>query len=107
MLIESWSQWLKRIFQATARSKPIRSKRPPLRFQPCLESLEERVVPAVLYDESASGDLSNNKFAPTARTLALGTNSVLGSVSGFGGDGQDWITLHLPSGMVLSSLVLK
>jgi uncharacterized repeat protein (TIGR01451 family) len=67
--------------------------------------LEDRAVPAVLYDEAVSGDLSNNPSAPTQLTAALGVNSVLGTVGG-GTGSQDWLTLHVPAGMVLDSLVL-
>jgi hypothetical protein len=57
-----------------------------------------------LYDESVSGDLSNNQAAPTPLTLAPGTNAVKGTVGG--ADMQDWIMLHVPTGMTLSSIVL-
>jgi hypothetical protein len=60
---------------------------------------------AVLYNEGVSGDLSNNQLAPTARVPALGINSVLGTVFG-GGDSQDWISLSIPAGLQLSSVVL-
>jgi hypothetical protein len=60
---------------------------------------------SVLYDESVSGDLSNNQAAPTARTLSVGTNSVLGTVNG-SGDSQDWIAVAVPSGFTLSGCVL-
>jgi hypothetical protein len=59
----------------------------------------------VLWNESASGDLSNNPSAPTSFTLAPGVSSILGSVSG-GPDTQDWVTLTVPSGLQLNSLVL-
>ena len=45
---------------------------------------------AIIFDEAVSGDLSNNPAAPTALALTLGSNSVIGTVSGFdNGDGQD------------------
>ena len=59
---------------------------------------------SILYDESVSGDLSNNQSAPTARTLAIGTNSIKGAVGGT--ESQDWVALTVPAGDVLSSLVL-
>ena len=39
---------------------------------------------ATIYDEAVSGDLSNDKAAPTALTLTPGSNSVIGTVNGFG-----------------------
>jgi hypothetical protein len=75
------------------------------RLRLILDLLEDRAVPSVLYDESISGDLSNNQNAPTQRTAALGTNSVLGTVGGVTGS-QDWLTITVPSGMVLDSIVL-
>lgn len=47
-----------------------------------VELLEDRVVPSVLYDESISGDLSNDQMAPTPLSTAVGANSVLGTVGG-------------------------
>ena len=38
---------------------------------------------ATIYDEAVSGDLSNDKAAPTALTLTPGSNSVIGTVNGF------------------------
>lgn len=69
-----------------------------------LELLEDRAVPSILYDESMSGDLSNDPLAPTPVTTAVGTNSVLGTVGG--GGNQDWITFRIPAGTRLDSLVL-
>jgi hypothetical protein len=59
----------------------------------------------VLWNESTNGDLSNNQAAPTPFTLAAGVSSIIGSVTG-GSDTQDWVTLTVPSGLRLSSLVL-
>lgn len=61
----------------------------------------------VIYNESVSGDLSNNQAAPTPLTLSVGTNSVIGNVNGSGGDSQDWIALTIPAGFQLSSDVLE
>jgi hypothetical protein len=58
----------------------------------------------VIWDESASGDLSNSQAAPTALPLAAGTNSILGTVGP--GDMQDWVALTVPAGFQLSALVL-
>jgi hypothetical protein len=57
-----------------------------------------------LWDESISGDLSNNQAAPSTFSLASGANNVIGTVGG--GDTQDWITLTVPAGLQLSSLTL-
>jgi hypothetical protein len=57
-----------------------------------------------LWDESMSGDLSNNQAAPSTFSLASGANNVIGTVGG--GDTQDWITLTVPAGLQLSSLTL-
>src|SRR5262245_40220086 len=69
-----------------------------------LECLENRVLLSVLYNEGTSGDLSDSQAAPTPLTLALGTNSIIGTVGT--PNNQDWVTLHVPTGIVLSSLVL-
>ena len=82
------------------KTSPRRSRRARLEF----EVLEARLVAAVIYNESVSGDLSNNQAEPTPLMLALGTNSVVGTVGT--GDNQDWITVNVPSGLTLSSLVL-
>jgi hypothetical protein len=66
--------------------------------------LEERLLLSVLYDESVSGDLSNNQSAPTPLTVFLGTDSIKGTVGS--GDIQDWLRLHVPLGLDISSLVL-
>jgi len=61
---------------------------------------------ATIYNEAVSGDLSNNPAAPTALTLTLGFNSVIGTVSGFdNGDGQDWVSFTIPTGFVMTSYV--
>ena len=64
---------------------------------------------ATIYDESVSGDLSNNPAAPTALTLTPGLNSVSGTVAGFpqfgGTDPQDWVSFTIPTGFVMTSYV--
>jgi hypothetical protein len=60
----------------------------------------------VIWDESVSGDLSNNQAAPNAFTLASGTNSVIGMVGPSATDKQDWIALTIPAGFSLSSDIL-
>jgi len=67
------------------------------------------VAPAIatVYDEGVSGDLSNDKAAPTALTLMPGLNSVIGTVNGFppGTDAQDWVSFTIPAGFVMTSYV--
>src|SRR5436309_11159093 len=58
----------------------------------------------ILWNESSSGDLSNNQSAPSPFTLANGMNAVIGTVGG--ADSQDWITLTVPAGLQLSSVTL-
>ena len=63
---------------------------------------------AIIFDEVVSGDLSNNKAAPTALTLTPGLNSVIGTVAGFppeGTDPQDWVSFTIPAGFVMTSYV--
>ena len=62
---------------------------------------------ATIYDEAVSGDLSNDKAAPTALTLTPGSNSVIGTVNGFppGTDAQDWVSFTIPTGFVMTSYV--
>jgi hypothetical protein len=59
---------------------------------------------SVLWNESVSGDLSNNQAAPNTFTLAPGTNSVIGSVGT--GDTQDWVSVTVPAGDALTGYVL-
>lgn len=59
----------------------------------------------VIWDESLSGDLSNNQAIPTPFTLSSGTNSVAGTVQS-GSDVTDWIALTVPVGFQLDSMVL-
>jgi hypothetical protein len=69
--------------------------------------LATALAKATIYDEAVSGDLSNNKGAPTALTLTPGSNSVIGTVSGGfgGGDPQDWVSFTIPAGFVMTSYV--
>ena len=61
---------------------------------------------ATIYDEAVSGDLSNDKATPTALTLTPGSNSVIGTVNGFGTDDpQDWVSFTIPAGFVMTSYV--
>lgn len=58
---------------------------------------------SIIHDEGVDGDLSGDRFIPTAYTLAFGTNSVIAtSVSG----DREYVTLSVPAGMQLDSVVL-
>jgi hypothetical protein len=66
------------------------------------------VAKATIYREGISGDLSDDKTAPTALTLTPGFNSVSGTVAGFppeGTDPQDWVSFTIPTGFVMISYV--
>jgi hypothetical protein len=68
--------------------------------------LATALAKATIYNEAVSGDLSNNKAAPTALPLTPGLNSVIGTVNGFdNGDGQDWVSFTIPTGFVMTSYV--
>ena len=60
---------------------------------------------AVIWDESTNGDLSNVQGTPTKLALALGTNSIKGSVVGTT-DVRDWVTLTVPAGRQLKQIIL-
>jgi hypothetical protein len=63
---------------------------------------------AIIYNEANSGDLSDDKTAPTALALTPGLNAVIGTVSGFppeGTDPQDWVSFTIPTGYVMISYV--
>src|SRR4051812_18732536 len=59
----------------------------------------------VVWDESTNGNLSTSQSAPSAATLAPGTNSVIGSVTG-GTDQENFIALTVPAGNALTGLIL-
>jgi hypothetical protein len=68
--------------------------------------LATALAKGTIYNEAISGDLSNDPAMPTALTLTLGSNSVIGTVSGFdNGDGQDWVSFTIPTGFVMTSYV--
>jgi hypothetical protein len=62
-------------------------------------------VRAASYNESVSGDISNNQAAPTPLALTVGLNSIIGTVNGSAGDSQDFIELTVPAGAVMTSYV--
>jgi len=62
---------------------------------------------AVVYDESVAGDFSNSGLNPTVVRLGEGSNLISGS-TGFGAAGvdQDYFSITVPSGSMLSSLIV-
>ena len=67
------------------------------------------LVPAdVIYDESISGDLSSSGLAPTVLTVSPGSNELFGTTgkSDAGVVDRDYFSFTVPTGWVLSSLVL-
>jgi hypothetical protein len=58
-----------------------------------------------LYDESVSGDLSNDGLAPTSLSFSLGSNQVLGTTGRATATDRDYFTFTIPAGEVLSMLV--
>lgn len=62
---------------------------------------------AIVYDESASADLSNNGLAPTSVSVAAGSNQVLGTTGDPGtGVDRDYFTVAIPTGFALAQLIL-
>ncbi|MBX3379012.1 MAG: hypothetical protein KF805_02870 [Phycisphaeraceae bacterium] len=57
----------------------------------------------LIYDETASGDLSSNPLLPTPLSLDLGSNFIDGSVDS---RDRDYFTLTLPPGTHLAAIVL-
>lgn len=65
----------------------------------------------IVWNELLEGDLSGDRFAPTSLLVAAGSNELLGVMAGAtGGPGgtidRDYFTITIPSGHVLSSIVL-
>lgn len=62
---------------------------------------------AVVWDETAQGDLSNNGLAPSALVFAAGSNQVLGDT---GNNGQvvdrDYFHFTVPAGMRLTAITV-
>ena len=56
------------------------------------------------YDESVSGDISSNPTSPLELTLAVGSNTISAST---GGGEQEYVTLTIPEGLQLDSVVLE
>lgn len=79
-----------------------------------LAALSLTTFAASAYDELAEGDLSGDRFAPTALAFAEGTNSVSGTF-GFdpnanGGDGEqdiDYFTFTIAEGFQLTEILVN
>jgi hypothetical protein len=56
---------------------------------------------SVLWDESVSGDVSNDPTAPTQMNVSLGTNQFIATMPG---SDLDFITIHVPANSVLSAI---
>jgi PEP-CTERM motif len=63
---------------------------------------------SVIYNESISGDLSNNFSAPTLLTVSFGANDVLGSTgkSAVGVIDRDYFTFTVPQGLELTGVTV-
>ena len=61
-----------------------------------------------LYNESVSGDLSNNGLAPTLLAFGMGNNDVFGTTgkSAAGVIDRDYFTFTLPEGMFLTGITV-
>jgi hypothetical protein len=61
-----------------------------------------------VYNESISGDLSDNGLAPTSVTVAAGSNDIFGSTgrSAAGVVDRDYFTITVPGGLTLRSLIV-
>lgn len=60
---------------------------------------------AVSWNETIGGDLSGNPLAPTPVVMALGSNSVIGSVTS-SNDHRDYITFTIAPGQALTGIFL-
>jgi hypothetical protein len=58
-------------------------------------------VTSVLWNESVSGDVSNDPVNPTQMNVSLGTNQFIATMPG---DDLDFITIQLPANTVLSAI---
>jgi len=65
-------------------------------------------IHALNYNEGVSGDLSDNRLAPTMLTLSLGSNIISGTMGGDPGDGipldRDFFYFTIHPGQLLTSI---
>src|SRR5271156_4542467 len=60
-----------------------------------------------IYNESVSGDLSNNGLAPTLLTVSLGLNDLFGTTGKTGTVvDRDYFTFTVPQGMYLTAITV-
>lgn len=59
-----------------------------------------------VYDESVSGDLSNDGLLPTAIGVGLGSNQIFGTTGRGAALDRDYLTFTIPSGMLLSAIMV-
>ncbi|HEY4233155.1 MAG TPA: hypothetical protein VGM76_07000 [Lacipirellulaceae bacterium] len=64
---------------------------------------------AVVWNESASGDLSNDRLNPTSINLSAGVNSIVGQMGHFDGTNLDidYVTVNIPANERLSGVILS
>src|SRR5947208_7419755 len=61
---------------------------------------------SVIYDENASGDLSDSGLSPTLLTVSVGSSQIFGVTGNRTGFDRDYFTITVPTGAVLTSIVL-
>ena len=66
-------------------------------------ALAQGAAAATIWNEGTNGDLSSTNSAPTALAVALGTNSISGSVTS---TDRDYFRITIPAGATLSELRL-
>ena len=86
----------------------MKSFRLPLLAASLLALLPACARAAVIWNESTNGNFSADQTAPTQLALTAGQNSIVGSVGATAviPNKQDWVTITIPQGDVLSSLIL-
>lgn len=62
----------------------------------------------VIYNEFVQGDISDNRFAPTALVLSEGSNILLGFMAGAQGPtvDLDYFSITIPAGLQLDQIIL-
>lgn len=75
---------------------------------PCLAlaALAPFAAQAGGYNESVSGDMANSGLTPTAVTLTLGANAIVGTTGNVGGVDRDYFTFTLPAGWQLDAVTV-
>lgn len=73
----------------------------------CLAFASSLASALPIWTEDVDGDLSSSAGAPTPLSIALGTNTVSGSVSAASDDTRDYLTFTIGAGQQLSALLLQ